>query len=45
MKFGMKIILDYYNEAILNPLHFWWNKNGLQKYSTCTYLLTQCLSC
>ena len=28
----MKIILGYYNEAILNPSHFWWNKNDLQKY-------------
>jgi hypothetical protein len=32
MKSGMKIILGYYNEGILNPLHFWWNKSGLQKY-------------
>jgi hypothetical protein len=32
MNSGMKIILGYYNEAILNPSHFWWNKNCLQKY-------------
>ena len=32
MKSGMKIILGYCNEAILNPSHFWWNKNDLQKY-------------
>jgi hypothetical protein len=32
MKPGIKITLGYYIEAILNPSHFWWNKNSLQKY-------------
>ena len=42
MNSGMKIILGYYNEAILNPSHFWWNKNGLQKYTQLP-LPSQCI--